>query len=314
MQYKAIVKTAEIRETKNGSKFLSMTVGIPGGEEIKSIMWDYSLEAPKIGSQLRMEVQEETYAGSKQFKVQSFFEDTFGAEELSEFMPKTTKDIPLMMTYLWGVIDNMTNRDVQAVVRHIVDEYEELISQAPAAKGNHHAFLGGLIEHITELCEIYNKIIGHFRLLDHDKVYFGLIMHDLGKIFEYRWNRGTLEYADQGQLVPHIPMSTMLLTRAFDKLGTPEQLQLELIHICQSHHLKEEWGSPVKPKTLEAMMVHYLDNLHAQMFAAIAHVEKHMDSVEAFTPKLFTAGNVGIMIPKKQEEVITEYEDMEIPF
>jgi 3'-5' exoribonuclease len=315
MQFKAIVKSAEVRTAKNNKPFLSMMVGIPGGDERKAMFWDYGAAPPKAGEHIAFDASEEIYAGNMQYSITKMNVVVFQFEDLAEFIKKSKMPVDTMWRSLLGYVEKIQNTDIRDVILSIIETYEDKIKQAPAAKGMHHDWLGGLLEHITELCGIYDSIQSRFPLVNPDKVFFGLIMHDLCKIFEYRWDRGVIEYADDGQLVPHIPRSTMLLTRAFDGLATPEPLQLELVHIVQSHHLNLEWGSSVRPKTLDALMVHYLDNLHAQMFGAIAHVEKHLGSLETFTPKHFGSGNVQLMIPKEKPPVIENpFSNDEIPF
>jgi 3'-5' exoribonuclease len=248
MNFKGIVKSAEVRIAKNNKPFLSMVLGIPGGDERKAMFWDYNLAAPKAGANLLFTASEDSYQGNMQYTITRLEEVEFGFDELSEFIQKSKMNVNDMWFALNRYISMVSDINIRQILTTVTENYADKIKQAPAAKGMHHSWLGGLLEHITELCGIFDSIQSRFPHVDPDKVFFGLIMHDLCKIFEYRWDRGVIEYSDAGQLVPHIPRSTMLLTRIFDQLETPEDLQLELVHIIQSHHGIEEWGSPTKPK------------------------------------------------------------------
>ncbi|MCP4387623.1 MAG: HD domain-containing protein, partial [Gammaproteobacteria bacterium] len=137
--------------------------------------------------------------------------------------------------------------------------------QAPAARRIHHAYLGGLLEHTLEVLQLCNTVLDIYPKIDRSLLLTGALLHDIGKLREYVWDFD-LDYSTEGRLLGHIVMTDEMITDAL--AGMPEfppELILRLRHMLLSHHGRHEWGSPRRPKTLEAIALHHIENLDAQI-------------------------------------------------
>ena len=147
---------------------------------------------------------------------------------------------------------------------------EPLVAQetrAPAAKSMHHAFLGGLLEHTLSVLAMAEKACAHYQELNRDLVVAGVLLHDVGKTAELTYQR-SFGYSDAGNLIGHISMETEWITGTAAAIPDfPEELRLQILHLVLSHHGKLEYGSPVLPKTPEALLLHYLDDLDGKLEA-----------------------------------------------
>jgi 3'-5' exoribonuclease len=125
-----------------------------------------------------------------------------------------------------------------------------LFKRAPAAKGFHHIYLGGLLEHSLSVVRLLVKVAEHYPYLDRDLLITGGILHDIGKIYEFSYDN-LIEYSDEGRLIGHIVMGVEMIDKKIaDIPDFPVQLALELRHIILSHHGEFEYGSPKRPKTM----------------------------------------------------------------
>jgi 3'-5' exoribonuclease len=155
---------------------------------------------------------------------------------------------------------------------------------APAAKSIHHAFRAGLLEHVLSLCGLARPITAHYGTVDWSLMVAGIVLHDIGKIYELTYERG-FAYSTEGQLIGHIPIAMRMLSdklRAFPEF--PNNLRMLLEHMILSHHGKLEFGSPKVPLFPEALLLHYLDDLDSKMECMRATAEKG-----AMAEGLFTA-------------------------
>jgi 3'-5' exoribonuclease len=163
-------------------------------------------------------------------------------------------------------------------------EFAGLLKRAPAAKGFHHVYIGGLLEHTLSVVRVLDRLRGHYKGLNHDLVITGGILHDIGKIHEYSYD-GLIDYTDEGRLIGHIVMGVEMVNRRIADLPDfPAQLAMELRHILLSHHGVLEFGSPKRPKTLEALLVHYVDDLDAKINAMQTFVAGSGNEDSDWTP------------------------------
>jgi 3'-5' exoribonuclease len=146
---------------------------------------------------------------------------------------------------------------------------------APAAKTMHHAYIGGLLAHTLSVIGLSHRIAGHYGppAVNRDLLLAGAMLHDLGKAWELDWRRG-FDYTDNGRLLGHIVEESFLLDRYIGKIeGFPAELRIQLLHIVLSHHGTYEYGSPRRPKTAEALILHYVDDLDSKCQAMLDQVE-----------------------------------------
>jgi 3'-5' exoribonuclease len=159
---------------------------------------------------------------------------------------------------------------IRQLLSHLLVEDADLravFAQAPAAKSMHHVFLGGLLEHTLSVAGMAMRSCNHYPELNRDLVLAGVLLHDLGKTAELTYRR-SFGYSDAGNLIGHISLEAEWINRAVARIpGFPETLRLLVLHIVLSHHGRLEFGSPVVPKTPEALLVHYLDDLDGKLEA-----------------------------------------------
>jgi 3'-5' exoribonuclease len=156
--------------------------------------------------------------------------------------------------------------------------------RAPAAKGFHHVYIGGLLEHTLSVVRLLDVASRHYEGVDRDLLLAGGILHDIGKIREYRYE-GLIDYSDEGRLIGHIVIGVEMLDEKIATLEAfPPETAMALRHILLSHHGEMEFGSPKRPKTLEAMIVHQLDDLDAKVNAIQGFVADAPDDASAWTP------------------------------
>jgi len=164
-----------------------------------------------------------------------------------------------------------------------------LFKKAPAAKGFHHVYIGGLLEHTLSVIRLLDKINNHYQGINRDLLITGGILHDIGKIYEYSYD-SIFDYSDQGRLIGHIVIGIEMLDKKIAAIEDfPEKLAMELRHLILSHHGTQEFGSPKRPKTLEALIVHFIDDLDAKVNAFQEFIAESRDDDAAWTPfhKLF---------------------------
>lgn len=205
----------------------------------------------------------------------------------ADFLPTTGKDIPKMYEDLLRFCgEDMKNPWVRQLLISILEDptYKNDFMRAPAAKTHHHAWVGGLLEHILGLCKLAKSVLPHYPQINPDLVFAGLILHDFGKIEELRTDR-LFEYTDKGRLIGHLIISVeILLKKAAAIPDFPEKILQHLEHIVLSHHGRLEYGSPKLPMTLEALTVSYLDDLDSKIQGFSDLVARDIEGDPTWTP------------------------------
>jgi len=194
----------------------------------------------------------------------------------SDLLPSTTYDVTELWRLLLGYVESFTNPDLKRLLSTILADpaIADAYREAPAAKQLHHAWLGGLLEHVISLCTLADRVAAHYSLLDRDLLMTGVILHDIGKLRELSWEIG-FEYTVEGVLLGHIQIGTALTERAIDGLPNfPPRLKTLVLHMILSHHGKLEFGSPKLPMIPEALALSFLDDLDAKMQAIQGEFDK----------------------------------------
>jgi 3'-5' exoribonuclease len=194
----------------------------------------------------------------------------------SDLLPATTFDVAVLWSQLLATVESLTNPDLKRLLDAILSD-EAIASafrEAPAARGLHHAWLGGLLEHVVSLLGMAERVAAHYPLLDRDLLVTGVLLHDIGKIRELSWAIG-FEYTIEGILLGHIQMGVDLVEKTIATLpGFPERLRTLVLHLILSHHGKLEFGSPKLPMIPEALALNFIDDLDAKMMAVTTEFEK----------------------------------------
>jgi 3'-5' exoribonuclease len=187
--------------------------------------------------------------------------------DFADYFPSSARDPEAMWAELRQVVADIGNPHLKALLEAMLNDEDvaRRYRRAPAAKSIHHAYLGGLIEHVLSLCTLAKLTAGHYRQVNRDLLLTGVVLHDIGKIYELNYERGT-SYSTEGQLIGHIDIAMRMLA---DKLhGLPEfppRLRTLVEHMILSHHGRLEFGSPKLPQFPEALLLHFLDDMDSKM-------------------------------------------------
>jgi 3'-5' exoribonuclease len=203
-----------------------------------------------------------------------------GEEQIlfSDFFPTAERDVDEMFQSLSGVIEQIKNPHLSKLLRLFWEDesFIKLFKLAPASKWLHHNYLGGLLEHTLSLVQLVLANAAHYTGLNLDLLLTGSILHDLGKVEELSYHR-SFDYSDEGRLLGHIILG---IQRVEDKIRQlpdfPKDLSTILKHLLLSHHGQYIWGSPKRPMTLEAVMLHYLDDMDAKINGIQQFIKKQV--------------------------------------
>lgn len=264
---------AAYKTTRTGSEYLELKLTDASGE-LKAFLWDlkavegeYTDIVPDVFVKVKGKVEE--FQGRKQIRVDKVrFVPDSEVGDFSRFFPTSKRPVDEMLQELDGLVqgigDPWIRRLLDALLVQDADR-RAAFAKAPAAKSLHHVYLGGLLEHTLSVASMAGLACGHYRNLNRDLVLAGVLLHDLGKTAELNYQR-SFGYSDAGNLLGHITLETQWVAKAMDQIpGFPEELRLQILHIVLAHHGKLEYGSPVLPKTPEALLVHYLDDLDGKL-------------------------------------------------
>jgi 3'-5' exoribonuclease len=205
--------------------------------------------------------------------------------EFTDYFPSSERNPEEMWQELREVVASISNPHLKALLEAMLNDEDiaQRYKRAPAAKSIHHAFLGGLIEHVLSLCTLAKLAAGHYRHVDRDLLLTGVVLHDIGKIYELNYDRG-ISYSTDGQLIGHIDIAMRMVA---DKLhGLPDfppRLRSLVEHMILSHHGHLEFGSPKVPQFPEALLLHYLDDMDSKMECMRALIVKDRQIEGCFT-------------------------------
>lgn len=264
-----LVKSKEIRKKKNGVPFLSLALADRTGS-IDSKIWDNVEELTKtfqVNDFILARGKVQVFNNQHQAIVTWLRTVPDDRVRLADFVPHTAFDIESMYDQILGTIDGFSNPHLKSLLGSIFREpgFSRLYKRTPAARANHHAKIGGLLEHVSSLLGLGKLVASHYADIDGDLLACGVLLHDAGKIFELRSER-SFEYTDNGKLLGHISMGSEWLGRRCDEIdGFPPRLKTLLLHLVLSHHGKLEFGSPQVPLFPEALALHFIDDLDAKL-------------------------------------------------
>ena len=223
----------------------------------------------------------ERYNGRFQISVMQMRAALDHEIDVADFQPATQYDIDAMWAELRSVVDGFTNEHLKHLVRSFLDDPEigPAFKRAPAAKLLHHAWLGGLLEHVVFLLRLCARVAPQYPdEVDPDLLMTGAILHDIGKVRELSW-ASSFNYTAEGQLIGHITIAIgMLRERVAALPGFPDRLRILVEHLILSHHGRLEFGSPKLPMTPEALVFSAIDDLEAKMQNMRAEFAKSIES------------------------------------
>jgi 3'-5' exoribonuclease len=273
-----LVQSKEIRQKKSGEPYLSLSLADRTGE-LDAKMWDNVAEVMETFDRddfVKVKGQVQVFNNRPQLTIHRMQRVSDDEVEFADYFPASARDQDEMLAELRQVIAGIGNGHLRALLTAIFDDPEiaRRFKTAPAAKSIHHAYLGGLIEHVLSLCKLARLMDGHYPHVDTDLLLTGAILHDIGKIYELNYERA-FGYSAEGQLLGHLLIGLRLVG---DKLRSlpdfPPRLRTLVEHMIVSHHGHLEFGSPKAPQFAEALLLHYLDDLDSKMACAQALVER----------------------------------------
>lgn len=271
-----LASNKQLRSNRNGNLFLQVDLSDRTGA-ISTRMWNASEEMFRSfenGDFVRVEGTTQLYQGALQMIATQVTPVPRNEVDLKDFLTLSPEQIETLAASLARLLRSIQDPHLRNLADcFLVDEeFLARFSQAPAAIKHHHAYTGGLLEHVVNIMEVIDRIADRFPQVDRDLLIMGAFLHDVGKIDELGWTRG-LEYTDEGQLLGHLVLAVSLLdakvAEAVKLSGEPipDEKVLRLKHMIISHHGHYEYGSPKLPMTLEAIALHHLDNLDAKIKA-----------------------------------------------
>jgi 3'-5' exoribonuclease len=264
-----LVQNKEIRQKKSGEPYLSLSLSDRTGE-LDAKMWDNVAEVMETFDRddfVKVKGLIQIFHNRPQLTIHKMRRVGDHEVEFADYFPASERNPDEMLAQLRGIVAGMRNAHLRGLLEALLDDPEiaRRFKIAPAAKQIHHAYLGGLIEHVLSLCGLAALTASHYRSVDPDLLLTGVVLHDMGKIYELSYDR-TFSYTTEGQLLGHISIAMRMVA---DKLARfpdfPPRLRTLIEHMILSHHGRLEFGSPKAPQFPEAMLLHYLDDLDSKM-------------------------------------------------
>ena len=287
-----LVQSKEIRQKRTGEPYLSLNLSDRTGD-IEARMWDNVAEVMDTFERddfIKVRGQLQIYNTRPQFIVHKLRRMADAEVDFADFFPASSRDPEQMWAELRATVTGIPDPHLRALLDLFLDDPEiaRRYQIAPAAKSIHHAFRAGLLEHVLSLIGLAGPIVAHYNTahsgtVDWSLMVAGIVLHDIGKIYELTYERG-FSYSTEGQLIGHISIAMRMLS---DKLRAlpdfPNDLRNLLEHMILSHHGKLEFGSPKVPLFREALLLHYLDDMDSKMECMRATVEKGAQAEGLFT-------------------------------
>ncbi len=281
------VRSSDLRQRRNGGAYLALTLADRTGH-VAALVWDDAKRLAKVcepGRVVRVRGQVQRYNQRLQVVVRDAAVVAQDEIDESVFVRASSVDPELLWHRLQDMIEAVRDERLRQLLFRIFSDPEiaEPFKRAAAARTMHHAFRSGLIEHTLSMTRVAKELAEHYRL-DEDMVVAGALLHDLGKVWELELG-ATIEYTDDGRLLGHLPMEVLYVDRRISELeGFPAETRRQLLHILLSHHGEYEYGSPRRPKTPEALLVHMADNLDSKVNGMLEIMAEGGETEDAWTP------------------------------
>ncbi|HID30761.1 MAG TPA: HD domain-containing protein [Desulfobacterales bacterium] len=272
-----VARDKQLAYKKDGAPYLTLSLVDRSGA-MKAVAWDNVHAMSKAfasGDYIRVKGSVVEYRDALQLVVRHLERREASEIDTRDFLPATERDVDRMIDQLIQISQTVENKHLSRLLAAFLDdrEFVGLFKIAPAAKKMHHAYLGGLLEHTLSIARLIQAIAGHYKGIDQDLLLTGGILHDIGKIYEFSYETH-IDYSDEGRLLNHIVIGVEMLERKIAGLSDfPRDLALVLKHMIVSHHGTRDFGSPEPPKTLEAIILYYMDELDAKVTGIRAFME-----------------------------------------
>jgi 3'-5' exoribonuclease len=282
----------QLRPNRNGNLFLQVDLSDRTGS-LAARLWnanDTVYRSFDDGDFIRVAGTAQLYQGTMQIIATQIARVSADGVEAADFVPLAMIDQDRLTGRLREMLRGMADPHLKTLAEcFLLDEaFMAKFTRAPAGVKNHHAYHGGLLEHVVNLMEVTGRVAPLYPAINADLLLMGAFVHDMGKIDELGYEK-TFSYTDEGQLIGHVVMAVGMLeakVRQAEQLSgepIPGDLVLRLKHIIVSHHGEYEFGAPKLPMTLEAIAIHCLDNLDAKLFSFQQQMRDDANVDSAFT-------------------------------
>ena len=287
-----VLADKQIRANRNGDGYLLADLRDKTGS-LHGLLWNVNEELLShidTGDYVKVKGKAQLYNGNMQLIMTRI--DTVDSSDLDpeDFQAGTNQDVEKLFEKLQGFLQGISDPSLRQLMQiYLADEtLMENLRTAPAGIKAHHAYLGGLIEHIVNLLEAASRIVDLYPSINPDLLTAGIFLHDLGKVRELGYE-STFVYTDEGQLIGHLIIGIEMLNEKIQQLTqqgdqVDEETVLRLKHMIASHHGSYEFGSPKLPMTPEAIALHHLDNLDAKVNEYAAIIEADPNKKSHWTP------------------------------
>ncbi len=275
--------------TANGKSYIDLVLTDKSGE-VAGKIWENNIDncqKTEIGKVVEISGSVDEFRDKHQVNI-SFLQNC-EKFDLSNFLPTSTKDLDLLWKTILANIKMVKDKNLKKLLQNFFDdsEFTEQFRKAPGAEFIHHAYIGGLMEHVVEMLNLANTILIDNEDLDKDLLITGVLLHDIGKMQELAVEH-TIYRTIEGTLAGHISLGTIEIDKQIATIKNfPRELRAKILNIILSHHERLEFGSPVRPMTPEAFALCYIDNLSAKVNTARKVVNDNQNSDAEYSDKNF---------------------------
>ena len=283
-----LVRSKNKATAKNGKRYLDLELQDSTGVAAAK-MWDGIERVEKLferGDIVKIKAVAQSYRNELQIRIDDIRPPSPKENiPIEDFLPATEKDVEQMADQIAGIIESVTEPNLAALLRSFWDDdsFRHDFVRSPGARNIHHAYLGGLLEHTLNVTMLADHCAKLYPELNRDLLVAMAILHDIGKIRELE-ARGEIIFTREGLLMGHITIGDEMLSEKIAAIeGFPKELALRCKHILLSHHGELEFGSPIVPKTPEAIVLHFIDNLDAKIKIFLHAIETDQNEAEEFT-------------------------------
>ncbi len=282
-----VVTTKQVKPKKSGEPYLALTLADRCGQ-IEAKMWDNVEDALDSFEQedfLKVKGLLNKYKNRFQITIHKLRRMSDTEVDFADYLPKTTKDVDELWRTLTDFVASFQDPNLRSLVQAFMADPEIAAAyrNAPAAKTLHHAYIGGLLDHVVSLFRSCDLVCRNYPQVNRDLLLTGAFLHDIGKIHELTYRR-SFSYSTRGQLLGHMIIELEMLQAKLAQFPDfPLELKTLLEHLIISHHGQYEFGSPKLPMFPEALMLHYMDDLDSKMESMRAHFEREAGSDSSWT-------------------------------
>lgn len=294
-----LVKASEIKRTRVGKPFLSLTL-TDGTDDISANIWDWFREdKPNKNDLLHLVGSMGEFNGTKQLQVTCFKQNL--EMSIEDFMPRGEHSIELYLEYAFDLIREIQHEVLRDLTETLFMQTGSLWRRQPGAKSVHHAYVAGNLQHCVDVAHKAKAMAQLIPEASLDLTVAGALLHDIGKLWTYDFEGMVIDFTESGHLLDHISIGIIALER-MRSLENQELIAL-LQHIIASHHGKLEYGSPVTPRCIEAWIINYCDGIDVKA-QVISNLNRKASPTATMTEKDWTLENRPMITQNRVTQIL----------